>query len=107
MTRDIAGLRRLPKEAPVPILAPSPEEEVVFMRSLVSAPWRLCFILAALFIMIGGPLHPKGDRTMTTMAAMAEMLANPSWVPAHALMLAGFVALLVGLILYQRHGSLP
>ena len=77
------------------------------MRSLVSAPWRLCFILAALFIMIGGPLHPKGDRTMTTMAAMAEMLANPSWVPAHALMLAGFVALLVGLILYQRDGSLP
>ncbi len=69
------------------------------MKTVVSAPWRVCFILAALFIMIGGPLHPKGT--------MAEMLANPSWVAAHALMLVGFVALLVGLILYQRDGSLP
>jgi len=38
---------------------------------------------------------------------MAEMLAHPKWVPAHALMLAGFLALLAGLILYQRSIALP
>src|ERR1041385_6649289 len=61
--------------------------------------WRLFFVLSALFILIGGPQHPQGT--------MAEMLASPSWVPAHSLMLAGFVALLVGLILYGRDASLP
>jgi hypothetical protein len=38
---------------------------------------------------------------------MAEMLAHPDWVPSHALTVAGFVSLLVGLILYQRSVSLP
>ncbi len=61
--------------------------------------WRLCFILAALFILIGGPQHPGGT--------MAEMLTHPKWVLSHLLVLAGFVALLVGLLLYQRATSLP
>lgn len=56
--------------------------------------WRLCFIVSALFISVGGPQHPSGS--------MAEMLANPAWVPAHSLVLAGFVALLVGLVWYRR-----
>jgi hypothetical protein len=33
---------------------------------------------------------------------MAEMLQDPKWVPAHALMLAGFVVLILALILYRR-----
>ena len=37
---------------------------------------------------------------------MAEMLADPKWIPAHSLLLAGFVALLAGLPLYGRT-SLP
>ena len=61
--------------------------------------WRLFFVLSALLLVAGGPRHPGGT--------MAEMLAHPDWVPSHALTLAGFVALLVGLLLYQRTGSLP
>jgi hypothetical protein len=61
--------------------------------------WRLCFILAALFLLAGGPQHPGGT--------MAEMLGNPKWVPAHLLVLTGFVVLLVGLVSYQRATSLP
>ncbi len=61
--------------------------------------WRLFFALSALFILIGGPQHPGGS--------MAEMLAHPKWVPSHAWLLAGFLALLVGLILYQRGAALP
>jgi hypothetical protein len=61
--------------------------------------WRVFFALSALFILAGGPQHPGGT--------MAEMLAHPKWVPSHALMLAGFLALLAGLILYQRGVALP
>ena len=61
--------------------------------------WRLCFIVSALFLIAGGPQHPGCE--------MHEMLANPKWVPAHTLLLAGFVTLLVGLLLYKRATSLP
>lgn len=61
--------------------------------------WRLCFIGSALLLMAGGPQHPGGT--------MAEMLGDPRWVPAHSLMLAGFVTLLAGLLLYKRSTSLP
>ncbi len=69
------------------------------MKTSGSGLWRLCFILAALFILIGGPQHPGGT--------MAEMLGHPKWVLSHLLVLAGFVVLLVGLLLYQRTTSLP
>jgi hypothetical protein len=61
--------------------------------------WRVCFIVSALFLIAGGPQHPSGE--------MHEMLANPKWVPAHSLMLAGFAALLIGLLLYRQAMSLP
>jgi hypothetical protein len=61
--------------------------------------WRVFFILTALFIVVGGPQHPQGT--------MGEMLANPKWIPSHALLLAGFVAFLIGLLLYQRGVGLP
>ncbi len=61
--------------------------------------WRLCFILSALFMIAGGPQHPGGT--------MAEMLGDPKWVPAHSLMLAGYITLLAGLLLYKRSTSLP
>ena len=61
--------------------------------------WRLCFIVSALFMFAGGPQHPGGT--------MAEMLGDPKWVPAHSLLLAGFVTLLAGLLLFKRSTSLP
>ncbi len=56
--------------------------------------WRLCFLLAGVLILAGGPLHPGGT--------MAEMLAHPDWVLSHALMTAAFVLLCAGLALYRR-----
>jgi len=63
------------------------------------SPWRVCFIVSALFLIAGGPQHPSGE--------MHEMLASPKWVPAHSLMLAGFAVLLIGLLLYRQATSLP
>lgn len=62
-------------------------------------PWRICFFLAAAGILAGGPRHPGGT--------MAEMISHPDWLLSHVLVLAGFVALLAGLILYARSGALP
>jgi hypothetical protein len=39
--------------------------------------WRPCLLLAAGFILGGGPLHPGGT--------MAEMLAHLDWVLSHLL----------------------
>ena len=61
--------------------------------------WRVCFVGCALFVMAGGPRHPGGT--------MAEMLADPEWVPSHTLQLAGFVLLPIGLLLYQRAAPRP
>jgi hypothetical protein len=71
----------------------------VSATSLTGKWWRGLFLLAAAGIFAGGPLHPKGS--------MAEMLGNPNWVPAHSLMLVGFVALLIALLLFRRRSDLP
>jgi hypothetical protein len=61
--------------------------------------WRGLFLLAGALILVGGPQHPGGT--------MAEMLADPAWVPSHALMFGGFVALLAAVLLVGRHAALP
>ena len=61
--------------------------------------WRLCFLLTGALIMAGGPMHPNGT--------MAEMLADPDWIPSHALMTLGFAALALGLVVYRRAVPLP
>ena len=57
--------------------------------------WRFLFFSAGVLILVGGPQHPKGD--------MAQMLADSAWVPAHSYLLAGFVAMLLGLVLSARN----
>ncbi len=61
--------------------------------------WRLFFILSALLISTGGPMHPGGS--------MAKMLGDHNWVLSHSLLLAGFLSLLIGLILYNRSVAAP
>jgi hypothetical protein len=61
--------------------------------------WRLFFILAGGMVLVGGPRHPGGT--------MVEMLGNPEWIPAHTLMLAGFLLLLFGLVAFSRDARTP
>ncbi|MEZ4379552.1 MAG: hypothetical protein R3B35_14850 [Gemmatimonadales bacterium] len=56
--------------------------------------WRPLLALGGILIVIGGPMHPGGT--------MAEMLADPAWIPSHSWVLAGFVALSVALFGYWR-----
>lgn len=62
------------------------------------AAWRLLFVAGALLIVPGTLRHPRDPE-------MAAMLANPDWMPSHLLLLAGFVALLAGLLAYRRTGG--
>jgi hypothetical protein len=65
-------------------------------RSLL---WRSLFVVAALGILTGGPLHPLGT--------IAEMIAHPHWTISHTLQLAGYVALLGALVVRLGDGTVP
>ena len=57
-------------------------------------PWRAAFLAAGLLILAGAPRHPRGT--------MAQMLAHQDWFIAHAAMVAAYVALTAGLVLFGR-----
>jgi hypothetical protein len=69
------------------------------MRAVRLDLWRAFFVLATVLLAVGGPQHPRG--------AMVEMLKDPAWPRAHALMFFGFVALLLGLLSYRRSVPVP
>ena len=69
-------------------------------------PWRLAMGLSGLLLFAGGPLHPDPQTNLDLDRSTALMLADPGWIPSHALMLASFVLLLVGLVSLTRSGRL-
>ncbi|HYW10793.1 MAG TPA: hypothetical protein VE871_02520 [Longimicrobium sp.] len=64
------------------------------------APWRPLLLAAGPLMIAGSATHPRDP-------SMQQMLMNPVWVPSHALMLGGYVALLASLFLLHRSGSGP
>ena len=64
------------------------------------APWRPLLLLAGPLMIAGSATHPRDP-------SMGQMLMNPIWVPSHALMLGGYVALLASLFLLHRSGRGP
>lgn len=65
------------------------------------ARWRLAFGVAAPLIILGTLQHPR-------VPGIAAMLAHPDWLRSHLLLLAGYMALLAGQVLYRREpGAVP
>ena len=62
-------------------------------------PWRPLFVLGGVLLIAGGTMHPSGN--------MAEMLADPKWLPGHALQALGFLTMCAGLALFRRDRALP
>jgi hypothetical protein len=60
---------------------------------------RVYLLLAGIGILIGGPMHPNGT--------MVQMLADPAWLPGHALIDASFVLLLLALLRIRVTIDLP
>lgn len=68
-------------------------------------PWRIAFLLSGVAMFVGGPQHPGPDLSRSFHESTAVMLANPSWVPSHLSLLAGYVLLLAGLWLWGRSAA--
>jgi hypothetical protein len=61
--------------------------------------WRICLVVAASGLLIGGSLHPGGT--------MADMLAHPDWLLSHMLQLVGLIAMAAGLWAFAAAVPLP
>jgi hypothetical protein len=57
--------------------------------------WRLLLTGGGLAFLVGAGLHPRAD-------SPADMMADPSWVPAHLTVLIGVLLQLGGLIAYRN-----
>ena len=64
------------------------------MPAKTSMTWRPLFILGGLISLGGGSQHPNGT--------MVEMLADPAWLPSHAVVFVGLVARTAGLVMLRR-----
>lgn len=66
-------------------------------RSTVA--WRIAFVVSAVTLLAGGPLHPDG----TT----AEMLGHPDWFLSHILQVVSYAAMTIGFWLSGAGAPLP
>jgi len=69
------------------------------MNRIGFSPWRALFVLGGALVIAGGSMHPGGS--------MAQMLADPKWLPGHVMQALGFLSLCAGLALFRRVPSLP
>ncbi len=58
-------------------------------------PWALT--AGGVLFLIGGPLHPGNDSSLPEAQATAEFIGAATWIPSHALILAGAIGYLIGL----------
>ena len=74
-------------------------------RATSLAGWGL--VAGGALYFIGGGLHPSEDHhELPLKEQLALMYDDPTWYPAHALLLAGMVALAAGLVVLARSGRL-
>ena len=60
--------------------------------------WRALFTLGGLLYFVGAFYHPRG---MT----MGDMLVDPDWIPSHAGVFVGVLAMTVGLMVFRRSST--
>jgi hypothetical protein len=65
------------------------------MKRSGSRIWRVLFAGGGLLYFIGAFNHPRG---MT----MADMMVDPAWIPSHAAVFIGLLAMTVGLVSFRR-----
>jgi hypothetical protein len=69
------------------------------MNRIGFSPWRALFVAGGALVIAGGSMHPGGN--------MAQMLADPKWLPGHVMQALGFLTLCAGLALFRRDPALP
>jgi hypothetical protein len=68
--------------------------------------WRAAFFFSGAAMMAGGPRHPSPHLDLPFNQSIALMLADPEWTPSHLLMLASYLLLLLGLVLWRSGAGL-
>lgn len=64
--------------------------------------WPGPLAAGGVLFLVGGLLHPRGDSTLPEPQATAEFIGAATWIPAHALILAGTIGFLIGLFALAR-----
>ena len=78
----------------------------------LSAPSRLARRAAVVFgvggalLAVGGTMHPH-ETSGSMHESLLALIGSPVWLPAHAVLLAGMLTALVGLVLLRRHDAFP
>jgi len=75
-------------------------------RQSATAVWPWAFIAGGVLFLIGGALHPGEDSSLPEEEATAEFIGAGTWVPAHALIVAGTIGFMIGLFALAR-SSMP
>jgi hypothetical protein len=65
------------------------------MTANLSRVWRVLFVVGGLVYAVGASQHPRGE-------TMADMLVDPTWIPAHAAVFVGFLLITFGLASFRR-----
>jgi hypothetical protein len=55
---------------------------------------------------VGGTMHPH-ETSGTMHESLLALIGSPAWLPAHAVLLAGMLTALAGLVLLRRHDAFP
>src|SRR5689334_23042063 len=76
-------------------------------RPRVSRVSGICLILGGIAFIAGGATHPGGSGVGNKTQQLHEMLVQPSWYPAHALLLAAMILFATGIFAMSRTSGLP
>jgi len=71
--------------------------EVTASRRATAGLWPWAMAAGGVLFLIGGPLHPSSDSSLPESQATAELIGGGTWIPSHALILAGAIGYLIGL----------
>jgi hypothetical protein len=64
------------------------------------------FGVGGALLAVGGTMHPH-ETSGSMHESLLAIVGSPAWLPAHAVLLAGMLTALVGLILLRRHDAFP
>ena len=64
------------------------------------------FGIGGALLAIGGTMHPH-ETSGSMHESLLALIGSPAWLPAHAVLLAGMLTAVVGLVLLRRHDAFP
>lgn len=67
------------------------------MTTIRTHAWRIILVVSGLLIIAGGRMHPSAEAGGSLREELAEMTADPSWIPGHTLVMLGTLGIVIAL----------